>query len=94
METVKQFVLETIRLFVDHPTEVEVWAKEEEGTDIVNVHVKTNKNDVGVCIGSKGSTAEALRKIIGIIGFKQTGKKIYVKIEAPKIPKNHFYQEG
>ena len=93
MEPIKQFVLDTIRLFVDHPSEVEINCKEDSESNIVTINVKVAKNDVGVCIGNEGTTAEALRKIIGLVGFKQCGKRVYMKIDAPKIPKNHFYPE-
>lgn len=92
MENVKRLLLEIVQGVVDKPDQVELFVSEETDTtgEIVIINVKLAKEDVGICIGQKGTTAEAIRKVIGLVGFKQTGKRVYVKIDAPRIPKNHF----
>ena len=92
METVEKLLTELIKGFVNQPDEVETYVETEtdEQGEIAIIHVKVAKEDVGACIGQKGSNSEAIRKVIGLVGFKQLGKRVYVKIDAPKIPKNHF----
>lgn len=78
--------------FVNKPESVDLYADKEsdEKGEVNIIHVKVDKDDVGICIGSSGTTAEALRKIVGLVGFKQSESRVYVKIDAPKIPKDHF----
>ncbi len=92
MENVKVLLLDIVKGLVDKPDRVELFMSEEtDGTgEIVIINVKVATEDVGICIGQKGTTAEAIRKVIGLVGFKQTGKRVYVKIDAPRIPRNHF----
>lgn len=92
MENVKRLLLDIVKGVVDKPDEVDLHVSEETDDmgEIVIINVKMAREDVGICIGQKGSTADAIRKVVGLVGFKQTGKRIYVKIDAPRIPKNHF----
>ena len=95
MDTTKELLKNLICGFVNNPEAVELYVdKETDDKGEVNIiHVKVDKDDVGICIGSSGTTAEALRKIVGLIGFKQLNGRVYVKIDAPKIPKDHFSYE-
>lgn len=92
METVKDILSGVLKSFVKHPEDVELHetTDTDEKGELVIINVKVNRADIGICIGTEGNTAEALRKIAGLIGFKHTGKRIYVKIDAPKIPKDHY----
>lgn len=87
MENVENLLLTIMQGFVSNPDEVELVSsnEEDEKGDFVMLTIKVSKEDVGLCIGEKGNTAEALRRIIGLIGFKQVGKRVYVKVDAPKI---------
>jgi predicted RNA-binding protein YlqC (UPF0109 family) len=92
METTEKLLGDIIRSFVSYPEEVEThctYEKDDRG-DFVVINVKLNKSDIGICIGKKGETAEALRKIIGVVGYRQSESRVYVKIDAPKLPPNHF----
>lgn len=97
MDTIERILLDIIKGFVDFPDQVELHKTDDvdEQGELVVVNVKLAREDVGMCIGQKGSTAEALRKIVGLIAFKQLGKRVYVKIDAPRIPRSHFgYDEA
>ena len=92
MEKVEKLLKDIISGIVDNKEAVEIFTsinKDERG-DITILNIKVDKNDIGICIGRNGETAEAVRRVIGLFGFQTTGKRIYVKIDAPKIYKNHF----
>lgn len=92
MDYAKELLVQVIKGFVNNPDAVETHVSEDtdEKGALTMINVKVHKDDVGTCIGEGGKTAEAIRKVVGIVGFKQSGKRIYVKIDAPKIPKTHF----
>lgn len=92
METVQNLVSSIIKGLVEYPEDVELHESldSDDKGELSVINVKVNRKDVGVCIGNQGNTAEALRRIISLVGFKQTGKRIYLKIDAPKIPKDYF----
>ncbi len=92
MEYAQSLLLQVVKGFVTYPDDVETFVSEDKDDkgEIVMINVKVHKDDVGTCIGEGGKTAEAIRKVVGVVGFKQSGKRIYVKIDAPKIPRNHF----
>ncbi len=84
--------IQLFKAIVECPDEVETHISEgsDEKGELTIINVKVNKKDVGVCIGDQGKTAEAIRRVIGLIGFKKLGVRLYVKIDAPRLPKNHF----
>ena len=92
MDYAQNLLIQVIKGFVTNPDSVETFVSEDkdEKGEITMINVKVHKDDVGTCIGEGGKTAEAIRKVVGIVGFKQSGKRIYVKIDAPKVPKTHF----
>lgn len=92
MDYALDLLIQVVKGFVNNPESVETFVSEDtdEKGALTMINVKVHKDDVGTCIGEGGKTAEAIRKVIGIVGFKQSGKRIYVKIDAPKVPKTHF----
>lgn len=97
MEIVKSTLEMVLKSMVSNPEAValHVSSESDDHGDVEVINVKVDPSDVGLCIGVGGTTAEALRKIIGNIGFKQLNKRVYVRIDAPKIPKSHFdYQKN
>jgi len=92
MDKTQELVLDIIKGIVSIPDEVEIFISDiaDDKGAIKQINVKVAKADVGLCIGEKGQNAEALRRIIGLIGFQQTGERVYVRIDSPKIPKKHF----
>ena len=94
MEEIKNLLVEVVKAMVTNPDEVEVYVVEEkdERGDFTTMNVKVHSEDIGLCIGEGGKTAEAFRRVFGLIGHKQS-KRLYVRIDAPKIPRSHFYNE-
>lgn len=92
----KELIEAIIKGIVKHPESVELHYKETEDAEgaMTVVHVQVSKDDVGVCIGSGGATAEALRRITGLIGYRKTNTRLFLKIDAPKLPENHFGYTG
>lgn len=92
MNEIEQLLLSIIRAIVAYPDDVETYT--DVGTDergeLTTIHVKVNSADVGLCIGESGKTAESIRKIISLAGHRALEKRIYTKIDAPRVPKNHF----
>lgn len=96
MQYVETLLRDILTGLVDHPEAIELHFSEESDDrgELTVVNVKLHKEDVGAAIGQKGKNAEAIRKVVGLVGFKQAGKRVYVKIDAPRIPKNHFDFDG
>lgn len=94
MEETQELLVQVIKAMVAHPDEVEVHASEDkdERGEFTTMNVKVHPEDVGLCIGEGGKTAEAFRRIFGLIGHRHE-QRLYVRIDAPKIPRAHFYQE-
>jgi predicted RNA-binding protein YlqC (UPF0109 family) len=92
MDVTEKLLGDILRSFVSVPEEVETFAstQTDDKGELTVINVRVNKADVGICIGERGYTAEAMRRLIGIVGFKQSGERVYVKIDAPKIPPNHY----
>ena len=92
METVKNIISTVLKGFVEYPEDVDLHESigSDENGELTIINIKVNRKDIGACIGNQGNTAEALRKVVGLVGFRQTGKRIYLKIDAPKIPKDYF----
>ena len=92
MKQVENLIKEIMSGIVSDPESVEIHSSTEKDSkgEVVVINVKVAKHDIGICIGRKGETAEAIRKVIGLYGYQQTSKRVYVKIDAPKIHKDHF----
>lgn len=96
LKFVEDAAVQIIRLMVEFPDEVELSCtaeKDEEG-ELYVFSVKVNPKDEGTCIGQKGITADALRRIIVIIGYRQLRRRIYFKIKAKKPAQNPFQFRG
>lgn len=95
MQQVENFLSEIVKGIVTKPDEVQTHVSDEKNEDgnLTLINVKVAKEDVGLCIGEKGKTAEAIRRVVGLYGFQRLKKRVYVKIDAPKVPRNHFDYE-
>lgn len=80
-----------IRSFVMFPDDVQTHVEERTDAEgeVATIFVKLNDSDIGLCIGLGGKTAESLRRVIGLIGHRQLNKRVYTKIDAEKMPRNH-----
>lgn len=92
MQYVEDLLRDILKGIVDNPDEIDLHFTEEQDDrgDVTIINVKLALEDVGACIGQKGKNAEAIRRVVGLVGFKKTGKRVYVKIDAPRIPKDHY----
>ena len=92
MERVQQLLMDMLKGFVSKPDDIQIHVGEQKDDDgILNVvNVKVNPVDVAITVGKGGRTADAIRVVIGLVGFNLTGNRVYVKIDAPKLPRNHF----
>jgi len=73
----KEFLETLVKNLVDSPDEVEVSEISGDGVNILKV--KVAKGEVGLVIGRKGRTAEALRIILNAVGAK-AGKRLVMEI--------------
>lgn len=73
----KEFLETLARNLVDKPDEVDVTEVTGDGVNILKL--KVNEKEIGLVIGKKGRTAEALRILLNAVGAK-SGKKIVLEI--------------
>ncbi|MCH7783760.1 KH domain-containing protein [candidate division KSB1 bacterium] len=73
----KEFLETLAKNLVDTPEEVEVTEITGDGVNIMKL--KVAQGEVGLVIGKKGRTAEALRILLSAVGAKG-GKKLVLEI--------------
>ena len=73
----KEFLETLARNLVDKPEDVDVTEVAGDGVNILKLRV--NEKEIGLVIGKKGRTAEALRILLNAVGAK-SGKKIVLEI--------------
>lgn len=69
-----QYVVEGI---VEHKEDIKIEHKDDELGTLLTLQV--HKDDMGIIIGKKGATINALRSIVRLIGMKMD-KKINLKV--------------
>ncbi len=69
MKKLLEFLLKAI---VEHPEDIIVEEKEEEGQ--LNLNLQANPEDVKIIIGKNGRTIKALREILKIKAIKEKRK--------------------
>jgi predicted RNA-binding protein YlqC (UPF0109 family) len=67
-EEVREWLLKTVQLIVDHPEDVRIEAATAE--DRTAFRIKANPGDVGKVIGRQGRTSQSLRVLAGAMGKK------------------------
>ena len=92
MDYVEKLLTDILKGIAEKPEEVELHVAEEQDDrgEVTIINVKLAREDIGACIGKKGMNAKAIRKIVGLVAFKKMGKRVYVKIDAPRIPADHY----
>lgn len=63
MSEVREQLLETIKLMVDEPEQVEL--DEIDDGDVVTFRLRVAESDLGKVIGRQGRTARAIRTLLG-----------------------------
>lgn len=90
----KELILTVVKGIVSSPDEVELNISEESDDkgEYTQVNIKVAREDIPKAIGQKGTTADAIRRIAVLCAIKNGYKKmLFVRVDAPRMPKNHFY---
>lgn len=96
MSETEEILLTMIKHMVDEPDEVQLHMSEEiddKKKPYLLINVKVADKDIGAAIGRGGVIAKATREVIGVIGFREFNKRVFVRIDAPELPKNFFYKQ-
>lgn len=80
-ENDKEFLQFLIEALVDNPKDVKVERKVDEMGVLLSL--KVNPEDMGQIIGREGSTANAIRNLVRIVGLKNHAR-VNLKIEEPE----------
>lgn len=91
MEELEALITHIVKNICRKPEEVELHSEQ----DAVgwNINIKVAREDIPGCIGYQGLTADALRRIANIyVKTHELDQKVYVRVDAPPLPKNHFYE--
>ncbi len=76
----QEFLENILKSLTNHPEDVKVERKVDEmGVLLV---IKVNQEDLGVVIGRKGNTIQAIRTLVKIIGLKNRAR-VNIKLEQP-----------
>ncbi len=76
----EQFLDFLVKSIVDHPEDVKVDRKVDEMGVLLTL--KVNPLDMGQVVGRKGSTAQAIRSLLRIVGIKNNAR-VNLKILEP-----------
>ena len=77
----EQFLDFLVKSIVDHPDDVKVERKVDEMGVLLTL--KVNSLDMGQVVGRKGSTAQAIRSLLRIVGVKNNAR-VNLKILEPE----------
>ncbi|MBI2514908.1 KH domain-containing protein [Candidatus Wolfebacteria bacterium] len=81
MEADKKFLEFLVKSIVDHPDDVEVNRKVDEMGVLLTL--KVHPMDMGQVVGKGGSTAQAIRALLRIVGIKNNAR-VNLKILEPE----------
>lgn len=96
LSATNELILTMVKSIVTKPEEVELNISEEsdEKGEYTQVNIKVAREDIPRAIGQKGTTADAIRRL-AVLSAIRCGytKMLFVRVDAPRMPKNHFYSE-
>jgi predicted RNA-binding protein YlqC (UPF0109 family) len=81
MDADKEFLEFLVKSIVDHPDDVKVERRVDEMGVLLTL--KVNPQDMGQVVGKRGSTAQAIRSLLRIVGIKNNAR-VNLKIEEPE----------
>lgn len=86
MQSVEDLLVSILNGLVKNPDKIELNTTKtsDDKGELSIITVKVASEDIGICIGEKGATAEAIRRIIGLVGYRKIGERVFVRIDAPK----------
>jgi uncharacterized protein len=73
----KRWILNMVRMIVDHPDDVRVTTL--EGAQTLVFELRCHNGDVGKVIGKDGKTISAIRTLLGVMAARQ-GRKAVLEI--------------
>ena len=79
--TDQEFLEYLVKSIVDHPDDVTVERKVDEMGVLLSL--KVHPQDMGQVVGRQGSTAQAIRNLLRIVGIKNNAR-VNLKIEEPE----------
>lgn len=93
MDVVENLLLTIVKNIVQFPDDVSIETKEteDERGALTQIIVRVHKQDVGRCIGEEGRNAEAIRKVVALVAWKQLNRRVQTRVDAPK--KSFAYEE-
>ena len=77
----QEFLEYLVKSIVDHPDDVKVDRKVDEMGVLLDLRV--HQEDMGMLIGRQGSTANAIRTLLRIVGARHSAR-VNLKIEEPE----------
>jgi len=96
LQAVAELIETMMRAIVTCPDEVMLHISEEkdEKGEFTQVNIKVAPSDIARAIGKKGANAEAIRRV-AVLAAVRVGyeKLLFVRVDAPRVPSNHFYSE-
>lgn len=94
LEELKESVLSLVKSITRNPNEVSLHTEDqfsEEKGELLLISIKVATEDIPVCIGTGGSTAESIRRFTCLIARRlDYDRRLFVRIDAPVMPKNHY----
>jgi len=98
LKQLETFIETVVCGIVSQPQKVELHFSTKEDADrgeVTVINIKVAVEDIPVCIGAGGSTADSIRRL-AVLASRQIGyeKALFVRVDAPRMPNNHFDFEG
>jgi len=75
----KQWILNMVRMIVDHPDDVRITTL--QGAHTLVFEVRCHNGDVGKVIGKDGKTVSAIRTLLGVVAARQGCKAVLEVVE-------------
>lgn len=94
LKQLEEYIETVICGIVSQPQKVELHFStkdDEERGEVTVINIKVAVEDIPVCIGAGGSTADSIRRL-AVLASRQVGyeKPLFVRVDAPRMPNNHF----
>jgi len=94
LEQLKEAVLTLVKSITKNPDKVSLHTEDqtsEEKGDFLQINIKVATEDIPVCIGAGGTTAESIRRLTCLMARQlDYDKRLFVRVDAPQMPKNHY----